>query len=82
MPRVSKISTVKSGKVIATQVSVSRTNSIEIGLPQAVMDAIRIKNSTAHITITNGVLQVSGSEPALFIPVTGFSKEDFVPADA
>ena len=68
-------------KIQPIKVSVSRSNNIEIKLPAAIMKAIRCVDNTVHFAVVNNVLQISGPEPALFIPVTSLVREDFKPAN-
>lgn len=67
-----------TNKLTTIGVSIHPANRIEVSIPANIAKAIKCNGTQAYATVVNGVLQITGLEPKVFIPITSLVREDFV----
>ncbi len=73
-----KISMPVIGKFYTTP-ALTDGDSLVIKLPKAVGQYINNVDNKMYWTVVNGVIQISGNEPNIVIPMIGFRPETFIP---
>lgn len=73
-----KKKTNKQTKVFKAPIEVGREN-VTITLPKSVMEYINVENDEIFWAPVGGVIQISGTQPHLIIPMVTIDEHSFVP---
>lgn len=77
--RTKKKRVAKSGRFFSTNVLMGSDGTITIKLPAEAANYLDFKNTKVFWVPINGVIQISGHEPHMVIPMINVNKNTFVP---
>lgn len=69
----------KSGQFFSSDVSIGSNGTITITLPAKAANYLDIQNAKVFWAPINGVIQISGREPHMVIPMISVTNTTFVP---
>ncbi len=68
------ITKIQPSKFFTSDVKEVRSGVVSIEFPEDIVNHLKMKGSKAHWVVTNGVLQVSGDEAAVEMPLLVYSE--------